>query len=355
MEKNIYGRVALIILAAIVFSSCNTNDKHFFVDAETFKIQDLEVFKLQGTIMQFNDTIWHPVDITVKDTLLFLKNLYTEYVYDIYNLKNNEKVNKFLQIGQGPDEFLFPMIVQSMDDNVRIFDRRKAILKEYLVSDLLGNQIPVSIKDIPLRNNASAKVAVLSDGAILASINMLPRGGFDIYNSDGIFLDSIGKFPEFTQGNLSDAEKILSFQSDFTTNLTDRIFTSYLYTDLIEIYDFKGNCIKRIHGPNQIPLAMDTRSASGGGTAARTIKGKTYACYSSPVYAGNEVFVLYFGELWENYEERNFKIIVFDWNGKPLRMYELDTPLFTFTVDHKNKIIYGLTDSPEFRIIKFNY
>ena len=150
-------------------------------------------------------------------------------------------------------------------------------------------------------------------------------------------------------------EKIQSFRSGFTTNFTDRIFISYLFTDLIEVYDYSGHCIKRMRGPHQIELVMDLQSAGDGYTTAKTRKGETYKCYSSPVHAGEEVFVLYFGELSEDYQERDFKIIVFDWNGKPLRMYELDTHLFTFSVDYENKIIYGITNSPEYRIIKYNY
>ena len=157
----------------------------------------------------------------------------------------------------------------------------------------------------------------------------------------------------YTSGDMSDMEKLMSFRNAFVTNLTDRIFICYAHTDLIEIYDFSGNCLKRMRGPDQIDLAMEVVS-TGGGYAARTVKGKTYKCYTYPVHAGDKVFVLYFGELMEDYEQDS-KIIVFDWNGKPLQMYELDIPLSTFTVDYENRIIYGISNSSEIRIIKFNY
>ena len=88
--------------------SCSTNDKRTFVGEETFTIRDLEVISLQGIEMQLNDTIWYPVGINVQDTLLFLKNRFTYYIYDIYNLKNNNKINECLILGQGPDDFLHP-------------------------------------------------------------------------------------------------------------------------------------------------------------------------------------------------------------------------------------------------------
>lgn len=354
-KRSIRSFIISVVVATISFSSCKMNDNRDFVDKEIFKGKDIETFKLEGTLMQFNDTIWHPVGIEVKDTLLFLKNRSTDYVYHIYNLKNNKKINECLKIGQGPNEFIFPLIVQSIGDNIWMFDRGTSIVKEYLVSDLLSDQVPIPQKNIQLKNHVSDKVAVLPNNNILASVNKLPRGGFDLYDFNGIFLDSIGKFPEFTSGSLSDIEKIQFFRNGFTTNLTDRIFISYLYSDLIEIYDYKGNCLRRLHGPDQFELAMSLQSVGDGFTAAKTIRGETHKCYSSPVYAGDEVFVLYFGELWEDYQERDFKIIVFDWDGNPLRMYELDTHLFTLTVDPDNRVFYGITNHPQYEIIKYDY
>jgi hypothetical protein len=42
-----------------------------------------------------------------------------------------------------------------------------------------------------------------------------------------------------------------------------------------------------------------------------------------------------------NYNEN---IYVFDWNGKLIKKYELDTPIYSFVVDEKNKTIYAETD-----------
>ena len=347
-------RCSIFLFAFCLFLSCNVNNKSFFVNTETFDFNDLETSMLEGVVLKFNDTIWNPVDITLKDTLLFLKNRSAEYIYDIYNLNNNTKINECFNIGQGPNDFIFPLIVQSMDTNVWIYDKDLAKLNEYKVSNLLVSKAPLSIKNIIFKKNSSTNVAVLSDGTILASVNLLPRGGFDYYNHEGLFLDSIGGFPEFTSGKLSDMEKVMFLRHDFATNMTDRIFLSYSFTDLIEVYDFHGKCIKRMQGPHQHQLIMNLRS-TGEYVSAGLVSDKTYKCYSRPVYAGEEVFVLYFGELADSYESRNYKIIVFNWDGKPLRMYELDTHLFAFTVDYKNRIIYGITNSPEYMIIKFDY
>ena len=349
-----FKKCSIIFFVVFLLTSCDNNEKHFFVDSNTFDLKDLKISRLEGTMMQFNDTIWNPVRIDVIDTLLFLRNRSTEYVFDIYNLNNNTKINECIRIGQGPNDFVSPQIVRSMGDHVWIFDRQLTNVKEYTILDLLEFNLPVPKKVISLNNNALRNVSVLSDGTVLASVNTPTRGGFNLYNPAGLLLDSIGDYPDLTSGKLSDMEKIMSFQSGFTTNLTDRIFLSYTYADLIEVYDVKGKCINRMHGPHQHDLVMGLRS-SGEITGAAPVRGETYFCYSSPVYAGKEVFVSYFGELSENYNGQYNKILVFDWNGKPLRMYELDTQIITFTVDHKNKKIYSIANSPEYMIVKFDY
>ena len=351
-----FNKCSIILVVVVLFTSCggNGNNSRFFVDSKTFNVEDLKTSRLEGTIMQFNDTIWNPVEITVKDTLLFLKNRSTKHVYEVYNLKNNKKINECFSLGQGPDDFIHPIFVQSAGNNAWILDRGTANLKEFAVSDLLKYNTPKVINTISLKNKTASKAAVLSDGSILVPSGTRSRGGFDLYNKEGLILDSIGKYPEFISGTLSDMEKLMSFQHGFATNMKDRIFLSYAFSDLIEVYDFKGKCISRMHGPHQHDLVMGLRS-SGEFTGAAPVRGKTYHCYGQPVYAGNEVFVLYYGELSENFEGLNNKIIVFDWNGKPLRMYELNTRIITFTVDHKNKKIYSITNSPEYMIVKFDY
>jgi hypothetical protein len=327
-----------------------------FFDSRTFNDQDLEIIKLEGAVMQFSDTIMHPVAIDIKDSLLFLKNRSTDYIYDIFNLDdNNKKINECFVIGQGPNDFIHPMIVQSKDDNVRIYDQGSGILKEYTVNSLKTDRFPTPITSLKFKDNVLSKIAVLSDNNVLSSVNYNPKIRFKLYSHNGDMLDSIGEYPRVISSNLSDMEKFMNFKNDFTTNFKDRIFICHYFTDLIEVYDCNGNIINRMYGPNQLVPVLEQKNAGGGFVGTSSVRDKTYKCYSSPVPAGEEVFVLYFGELYQDYRERDAKVFVFDWEGNPLRIYELNIPIFTFTIDEKNRILYGISNSPEYQIIKFNY
>ncbi|MDR0726257.1 MAG: TolB-like 6-bladed beta-propeller domain-containing protein, partial [Prevotellaceae bacterium] len=67
--------------------------------------------------------------------------------------------------------------------------------------------------------------------------------------------------------------------------------------------------------------------------------------------------------LYEKYKSTCNKILVFDFEGNPLRTYNLDVPVGVLSVDAEKRIIYGLTDMPvdlpnaqsDFNIIKYEY
>ena len=48
-------------------------------------------------------------------------------------------------------------------------------------------------------------------------------------------------------------------------------------------------------------------------------------------------------------------ILVFDWEGNPVRRYSLDKGIMRITVDSHNRKIYGISDSPEYHIVEFDY
>ena len=68
-------------------------------------------------------------------------------------------------------------------------------------------------------------------------------------------------------------------------------------------------------------------------------------------------------EIWVLYEEGvspgpdmelSGRMFVFDYNGKPLRSYHLEYPVSSFCIDENTHTLYGLSESPEICIIKFD-
>jgi hypothetical protein len=346
-------RAAFACFFLIAALSCR-NSGGIFLHSNTFDDTHLEIKQLTGIVMQFDDSIMHPVHIDLRDSLLLLKNRSTDYIYHLYSLKTSRKLNECFTLGEGPNDFLHPLIAPSADSSIWIYDAPKSLVRAYSATDLLSASHPVAQRDIKIPAKQAKGVAMLSSGRLLAATGFDLESRFACYDADGQLLHRFGDFPELASGELDPVEKFMTLQYDFATNLNDRIFVTYFYTDLIEVYDLEGRLLNRTQGPDHRKPLL--KSVSTGSVASvRSAPGQTYKCYSAPVAAGDEVFALYFGELYETYEEMDSKIIAFDWNGVPLRIYELDIPIFAFAVDPETKTIYGISRSPEYCIVKYGY
>ena len=45
------------------------------------------------------------------------------------------------------------------------------------------------------------------------------------------------------------------------------------------------------------------------------------------------------------------KIFLFE--GTPVKRYLLDTPIYNFTIDSKENFLYGLSNDPEFHVVRY--
>jgi hypothetical protein len=341
------------IFVVFLFFSCGSKGD----DRDIFTEKDFaETIELKGELMQFDSMIMRLGNIHVFGNLLFLQNIRTNYHYEIYNLETNTKINECIRFGQGPGEMIRPKIVNIMDDSLWIYDMENMSLYNYGLKDFISASNPKIAKKVKLAHTHYG-ATVLSDNKIIASFSTVSEKTFDLYDSEGKLLESRGNYPNT---KLSATQNILSYRFDFAAGPDDKIFVTYPFGDIIEIHDEKTGTMKRRWGPgNHKPVFK--LITQGDASRVVPVSGETYQCYqNTPVSAGNEVFTLYYGDLYEKHKEvakeKVTKILVFDFDGNPLRIYNLSIPIFAFDVDYEKRIIYGITDLPEeFNVVKFEY
>jgi hypothetical protein len=311
-----------------------------------------QIIELKGDVLTLDEPIMRPTNIYLIENLLVLQNRGTDYIYEIYDLETNKKINECLSFGNGPEEMIRPTIVNLTNDDLWIYDIHKLSLFNYKLKDFITTLNPKIVKKITF-DYTYFKATVLSDNNIVASPSKLPNKKFDFFNSEANLLDSQG---EYSNTGLTETENRLFYRFDYVTSADDKIFLTYHKGDIIEIYNANGDLIRRKIGPNNHKPVFKLIEKPGFSTAVSK-NGATYQCYhGTPVRVEDEVFVLYFGDLYEKYNELCSMILVFDFDGNPLRIYNLDIPLIFFTVDVGKKIIYGITDQPDdFHIIKYEY
>lgn len=348
MKGNLTFFIILTFLFAISCKKKNAYEDVIRITSDDFG----EFIELKGEKVDFEEIVYNPYKMMLKDSLLIIYNVRTEYAYQIFNLKTNKYFGESVLIGNGPGEMLYPNFIQSNDDNIWLYDQEKAIAYKYDIPTFIKTRNPIPQKEIYL-DDRSEHLSIIHNKIFSFKLyDNLNNNRFNLFDLDGKPVNSIGIFPSEGQ-DMTYEEINFGFTSEYSTNFKDRIFLSYRLTDLIEIYNLDGSLIRRLHGPDYfIPSVKEYKNES-----ASFARGEEEAreAYFYPANAGNEVFVTYSGELFADNVFHKKLIYVFDWDGKPLRRFLLDTPIYGTTVDSKNRIIYGFRDNPECHIVSFKY
>jgi hypothetical protein len=345
-----------VIFFTVIITSCKTDSKEF----DTFSEPDFsKTVELKYSVLKFDQMLMRPINIHVSGDFLILQNLGPEYFYEVYDINAGKKINECINRGKGPGEMIAPKIVDIKNNRIWIYDAAKLTFFEYKLEDFVSDHKPEINKTIKLNSN-HIQAYLMPGDKIVASESETLDCRFDFYTLDGKFLYSKGEYPPHS--SLPEIEKRRYYEFAYTVCLDSKIFVTHHYADIIEVYDGEGNLIKRRQGPNQYKPRFEKKPVKGGEAfIMESMKDETYQCYSRrPVNVENEIFVLYFGDLYQSFEERCDRILVFDTDGNPLRIYKLKIPVITFTVDSEKRIIYGITDKPEkeedeYNIIMYEY
>lgn len=350
MNKYIFCKIITIILLNI-FSSCSSNKEY-----ENTKYFNLESFKqtniLKGKSLFLEEPVMKPVKIYTIDSFLVLINVQSNLFIDRYNLNTLKKTGEYISFGNGPEEMIAPTHMIIEDSTVNILDRGKKKILIYNKFDFCLNQSPTpkrSIEFIDFINNMS----FLKNNSIVTTIPTPEHLRLSFFNQNGKFLETKGEYPIIKNHKLNTIQKLAGYECNIVTNEEkDKIFVAYKYTDLIEIYDINGNLIERKQGPEGFFPSIIVHD-NGSEQTIGYEKGKTKDGYFSPIAYKNKIYVLYSGKSYDpdNYDFNSNYIFVFDWEGNPIQIYNLDTPIFSFTIDPRTDILYGLTNNPEFHIV----
>ena len=174
------------------------------------------------------------------------------------------------------------------------------------------------------------------------------------FDSKGEKMFTAGDYPYFGK-ELTIIEKIEGYISQIAiSHKYERIFLFGMVTDLIEIYDFQGNLIKRYHGPDRIfPQIKEVHLPNGYYQGAYD---NPIFTFFSPMIIDDEVYVSYSGHHQKPDETLPLirQIFVFDIDCTPLRRYELSKQIVSFTVDPETKSIYATSNNPEYHMVMFN-
>lgn len=344
-------QITYIALFLSLMLSCSQQNK--YKNSRLIKTSDFKIIKeLHGTDVSLEGMLMKPLQLQVYDTLLILGNSGTEKFFDIYNLKTGKLLGQRISLGQGPKEMIFPFFI-SDKSSIALYDMGTSTISKFTISDFASSTDPTPYEQKTLSENILSEVIFLGDNIIGSPFH--PQHPFYIFDKNGNKAGTFGAYP-VSDISYSDAEKVSAYQSILTSNSVDKIAICYFWTDLIEIYTKEGVLENRIHGPEHFfPHFKEIKVEEA--TSSTTIPGISRDAYYSPVSVGEYIFVLFNGKYPGKlgYNILADQIFVFNWDGVPQRIYNLDQGVLRIAVDEKNRKIYGISDDPDYKIIEFQY
>lgn len=271
-----------------------------------------------------------------------------EYCMKIINLKN-KRIRNFLKKGRGPGE------IRTINPSVSYnYEKKELVVTDninyftYLI-DNLKNGIDVADNKLSLKFDKAERLfdaIYCNDGYMLGSLMKSRLGFVNVKKSD-----FIKKF-DYSEGFMVEQGK---FYSNPIENKAIHLetYNARLWVinyNLKDIYLkekkwWKSN-IKQITLPNG---SITTESDGRDRIAFIGATGSSKYLYT--IYSGKRIN---FSNAQDTFSSR--VILVFDWEGNPVKSYQLDNKALSIAIDEKNNILYaGAIDKEgELSLIKYN-
>lgn len=311
------------------------------------------VIPLKGEKVPIGE-VWKPQDIQVADSLLVLIDMYCDYFVQVHDKYTGKKLNEKLSRGSGPGEFIFCWSTQYGRDSVWTFDLQMARINVYARdSFLLGNQVPPA-RSFRLKG-APTTVVALPDGTFLASDLADKESLFTLYDASGNRDSTFSiAYPEVSYDIPAELRKNFWENRIYYHAGRDKLVVFYVYTDLLEIYNSHMELECRVQGPDQFAPELGMREMEGHFVHFLQ-PGISKFSYINSVLTDSEIWTLYMGGIPTEDEKLRQTLLVFDYEGHPLRRYELDMPVTSYAVDEKEHCIYAVVEHPDPVVIRFDY
>ena len=313
----------------------------------------------QLNAVSFNDSVIQNLTrIALFDSLLFTidSTVTSDTLVRCFSTVNKKYLGSVFLKGNAPTELLSASSISASVDSLSFwtFDMTKQLWTGMAFDKLSNRFLFQSAEDTDVLNLRNSNLPGLDNpvwiegGFVISSLSKyIDR--FFIYDSNAQLVKSVVNpdliFKEnYNEGILAD---ILSTRMCVTPDRS-KVILAGRYLDLIEIYDSKGNLQKMLKGPEkEFDLKFDTKRSIERSTLVKSEE--TKRAYLAVQATNNNIYALYSGKSKKDKEHYSYSklLYVFSLDGNVMVKYTLDTPIISFAVDEKQKMIYAISIDAE--------
>ncbi len=343
-----------ILLGVVACSNTNTTSPYQYPETKELSYTPL---------ITDEPLVLKPLAIEVFDSIVITWDPYEEFHFSVINAKNNTLLFKGGSKGQGPDEFLYPVILDKVSDHVlQIVDCAARKVSLFKVSDILDNKsfkayqiIKYSDMDSNLKEGEYIDFLYYVNDHTLVAVGYFHTSKYALFHLDKNSVDYIFDFPEDNRHNHIKEPRISKYTAyqgilHFNPSRNTILYHSPLafYYEVFEI-DNPLKMLSSYFEPVDYSPGSDGRAAMSADNKSGIIwgdlsdtktyllyAGRTNAEYGSDTYLSDQIFVL-------NHQ------------GKKLVKHHLDRDVLSFVVDDTQQKIYAIVINPDSEQFEIGY
>lgn len=333
-EKIAPTLLIFIILAFLALVSCGkgVNQEKSFGKVSSISADTARI----GQLLQANN-------LALLDDYLVLQNGSdgVEDFYFVYSYPGLGFLYSFGKRGRGPGEYMMPAIIKNTPGNVLGFrDHATDAIVFYEIKDSGAELVSSKILRSPDSDRFFWEINVMEDSTLLVKHQGDKKGATELWSAASGIVDSLpNTFAKLPRKLGKDYFTI--FDDYLISAKGDRFALAYNMIDRIEFGEVRDGklLIDSSVGADSTP----DFHLYGDDSETEFSVDRNIIHYEN-LYAGNDyVYALYSGKRMDETEERHSSLIeIYSWDGTPVELLDLETPIAYIAVDENSRTVYGI-------------
>jgi len=344
MTKDSVSRTLIYLAIFLVFPACHR-------ECPDFNLKDFPVGNMTPVtlVSDFSSYLGNPSRLVcLEGDMLGLSEPMKEKQLALLDLRRGT-MQELVNQGRGPGEVLMVWDLSYKKGTIQVYDIAGG---KILSLEVPGDHAPSKIEETRLPADLVNSLRIVQTRSGYAALSPSAKGSRMTMCDKKLTQVREIPFPEeFTHGLFAPDNDM--FQSLIAySERADRIVTACQTAPYIEIYDSAGALVHHIQGP--FVFTGTFRDEEQGGAHVRSQEQTIYTFAGLSV--SEERFMLgYDGHGYIDENSHIDDLLLFDFEGRPLKRYELPESWSMFDVDWKDQIVYGIPSEGRPRIQAYSF
>ena len=330
----------LLLLSMCILGGCEKEKSHTV----------LELFSESQSLSPKKDFYVNEDSIAIIEGLscdgknLIVNDYHSGCCYTLFDKKSGEYIAGFGTIGQGPAELPSPCYGYLTESGFTVFDDQTRIVMKYSLDSLRNSRkkdgSPVRLAQYKIPEAQISKLIAIDDTTLLCAGTYKSRYQYLLFNKNDSVLDYGVDVYNAADSAFQTYTRYLSNQGNLVMNPEKHTFAGSINfssnIDFFEIVNNKIELIKslRLGDPINKPVNEE-------GIYYVDLTENTQTGYIDLSATSKYVYALYSDKKMYENNRKSDTVLVFDWDGNPIKKYSLDTDAYYIAVDSTQQSLFA--------------